>query len=371
MRRLVVPLLALAAACSPDAAVQEDPGPALRLNHVQVIGTHNSYHRRVEPALAEALRGFDPALADSLDYEHPPLDEQLDDGVRQLELDVFADPEGGRYADRATNPIIGRPVESGVPELSEPGFKVLHVQDVDYESSCPTFVACLEVLAEWSSRRPDHLPILVLVEAKDDAIPDPGLGFAVPVPIGGPELDALDAEIRSVFDADRLLTPDDVRGDHPTLDEAVTTDGWPALDDARGRFVFALDNTDDVRDAYLAGHEALEGRVLFTSSEPGEPSAGFVKLNDPLADGERIADLVERGYLVRTRADADTVQARTGDTAMRDAALASGAQFVSTDYPHDDPVFPATYEVRFPGGGLVRCNPVAAPPSCDDGAVAP
>ena len=347
------------------AACGGDDELALRLDQVQVIGTHNSYHRRVEPPLAAALRSFDAALADTLDYEHLPLDAQLDDGIRQLELDVFADPAGGHYAERGTNPLLGRDRASGVAELDEPGFKVLHIQDVDYESSCVTFTECLEVVADWSLDHPDHLPILVLVEAKDDPIPDPGLGFAVPLPIGAAELDALDEEIRMVFDSDHLLEPDDVRGDYDTLDEAVTTDGWPTLEDSRGQVLFALDNEDEVRDAYLVGNPSLEGRVLFVSVEPGQPAAGFVKLNDPVADGERIADLVGRGYLVRTRADADTVQARTGDTAMRAAALASGAQFVSTDYPRDDPLFPATYEVRFPGGGLERCNPVSAPPDCE------
>ena len=73
---------------------------------------------------------------------------------------------------------------------------------------------------------------------------------------------------------------------------------------------------------------------MFTNSTPGQPDAAFIKENDPTgANQARIADEVRRGYVVRTRADADTRQARTGDTTMRDAALASGAQWVSTDYP--------------------------------------
>ena len=66
--------------------------------------------------------------------------------------------------------------------------------------------------------------------------------------------------------------------------------------------------------------------------------------------------------LVRTRADADTVQARSNDTTMRDAALAGGAQFVSTDYEVPDPRF-GPYVVRIPGGTPARCNPVTAPPT--------
>ena len=54
--------------------------------------------------------------------------------------------------------------------------------------------------------------------------------------------------------------------------------------------------------------------------------AAIFVINDPLAEGERIRHLVAQGYLVRTRADADTEEARRNDTWRRDAAaFASGA----------------------------------------------
>ena len=84
---------------------------------------------------------------------------------------------------------------------------------------------------------------------------------------------------------------------------------------------------------------------MFTSSPPGSPESAFVKLNDPIADQDQISQLVAAGYIVRTRADASTVEARSGLTARRDAALASGAQFVSTDYPEPDPDFSTGYFV--------------------------
>jgi hypothetical protein len=74
--------------------------------------------------------------------------------------------------------------------------------------------------------------------------------------------------------------------------------------------------------------------------------------------------MVAKGILVRTRADADTVEARTGDTVRREAAFASGAQIVSTDYEREDPRWPG-FITRLPGGGEARCNPVNAPEGCD------
>ena len=69
-----------------------------------------------------------------------------------------------------------------------------------------------------------------------------------------------------------------------------------------------------------------------------------------------------RGFLVRTRADAGTTEARSNDTRRRDQALASGAQFISTDYPEPNPAF-SPYAVRFDNGIAVRINPVNGDPA--------
>ena len=51
------------------------------------------------------------------------------------------------------------------------------------------------------------------------------------------------------------------------LHTAVTTTGWPTLAQSRGKFLFFLDN-EDLRDAYLAGHPSLEGRVPPPAGSP-------------------------------------------------------------------------------------------------------
>jgi hypothetical protein len=336
----------------------------IRINQIQVLASHNSYHVQARPTLFAAIQGFDPALAASLEYTHGPLRQQLTrQGIRQIELDVFADPEGGRYADRAGLRVIGEdPI--GPDALQRPGLKVLHVQDLDFESTCLTFTQCLRQLRRWSDDNPRHLPIVVQIEPKDDVLPDLGLGFVEPIPFRAPEFDDLDAEIRSVL-GDRLITPDDVRGGRDSLEEAVLEDGWPTLGQARGQFLFALDTGGPKLDAYVDGHPALEGRVAFTDSAPGTPEAGYLVRNDPISGGDEIRELVARGYLIRTRADADTEEARTGDTTMRDAAFASAAQYVSTDYEVPDSMFGTGYVADLPGEGTARCNPVNAPPGCD------
>jgi hypothetical protein len=370
--RIVVPLLLSAAlltglgGCnnSSDWSL-ELPSEDTLMNEVQYLGSHNSYHIQPRDDLFQLLLVFIPDVAPTLQYTHIPLQEQFDtQGIRQIELDVFDDPDGKLYANHPVRTLFEEDAASGIAELDEPGLKVLHVQDIDYETTCYTFVSCLREIKAWSDSHPGHLPITVLVEAKDDTIPDPiNLGFVVPLEFGVEALNRIDAEIRSVFPPEQLIVPDDVRGNFATLEAAVLTQGWPRLADARGRIMFALDNTDDTRDNYIAGHTSLAGRVLFTDSPVGTPEAAFMKRNDPLANPGDIESLVAQGYMVRTRADADTVQARSGDTTQRDAAINSGAHFISTDYPVPNPDF-SDYYVRLPGDRIARCNPVN-PGSCD------
>ena len=70
-----------------------------------------------------------------------------------------------------------------------------------------------------------------------------------------------------------------------------------------------------------------------------------------------IQNMVNQGFLVRTRADIGTRESRANDSRRREQAFASGAQFISTDYPEPNPRF-SSYRVRFEGGLVVRTNPV-------------
>ena len=359
LRAAVLATLMLGACSDSSDTPSLPPMEPVLLNQLQFLGTHNSYHIEPRADIFELLLAFIPDVAPTLQYSHVPLTQQFSSqGIRQIELDVFHDPDGGLYSSRKALALFGEDPASGIPALDEPGLKVLHVQEIDYDTTCFTFVSCLQEVKAWSDANPQHLPIMVLVEAKDEAIPDPlNLGFSVPEPFGREALDLIDAEIRSVFDDSRLILPDDVRGDDVTLELAVLTRGWPPISEVRGRVMFALDNGGEKRELYVEGHTSLQGRVLFTDSPPGTPEAAFMKRNNPLSNPGEIEMLVQQGYMVRTRADADTEQARSGDTTRREAALNSGAHFISTDYPVPDPDF-SDYQVQLPGGGESRCNPV-------------
>ncbi|MGI8940039.1 MAG: phosphatidylinositol-specific phospholipase C1-like protein [Iamia sp.] len=348
----------------------------LTLNQIQVIGTHNSFHQAAPPEEHALLEALNAEQAAERLYSHPALTTQLDEEkVRQMELDVFADSEGGLYVDPALRGQAGLPpLVEEVPEMAEPGTKVLHEQDVDYHSACPTLVSCLTEVKEWSDTNPDHVPVAISIQLKDGP-----LIFDVPdqarPELWTPEaLDGLDEEIRSVFSPDDLIVPDDVRGDRATLEEAVLDGDWPTLGESRGKVMFLMINDEPYRSRYLEGHPSLEGRVLFTNAEPGQPDASYVGVDDPIGNGDRIDELVTQGYLVRTRSDAPNEEARTGDTARLEAALDSGAQWISTDHPGPDGAaeqYGNDYVAQLPGFVAARCNPVTAPADCDDARIEP
>jgi calcium-dependent phosphoinositide phospholipase C len=375
---LLVVLPTSACGSSPDEPPDDPCAPAaeidgLRINQLQVVGSHNSYRRRTYPPLfaliqtlaAAAGPELDPA---SLDYDHLPIPQQLEDyRMRAVELDLFNDPDGGRFYNRQGLAFLTppEPVASNIPALLEPGLKVLHIPDVDYETHHYTFRSALETIAAWSAAHPTHVPLGVQLETKESTVADslPNLGLTTAVPFDAAAANAIDAEIRAVFpDTTRLITPDEVRGTHATLEEAVLAGGWPTVGAARGRIFFFMEGA--AVDEYVAGAPGLVGRLVFANSQPGDPHAAIMILNDAIAGQANIADMVGRGYIVRAMSDGGTMEARSGDTTSRDAALASGAQIVSTNYYRPDPRGNnegsgwTNYKVKVPGGGPARTNPI-------------
>jgi len=333
----------------------------LHLNDLQAVGTHNSYKQAMPPAELAAHHARDPGGADGLDYAHPPLAAQLDEGARTIELDVYYDPKGGHFAHPPGALRKGYATSPWSPEaaaqMRHPGFKVMHLADIDFRSSCQTFVVCLVQIRNWSHAHRRHVPIMILLNAKDGK---GGPGAAAPMPFDERAFDALDAEVRSVFTPAELITPDLVQGRHRNLREAVRAGAWPTLSAARGKVFFVLDEDAEKVAMYRGRRPSLEGRAMFVNTDEASPAAAYLTINDPVRDGERIRRDVAAGYLVRTRADADTAEARRNDGTRREAAFASGAQYVSTDYMHADARF-GDYRVRLPADAAARCNPVRQP----------
>lgn len=323
--------LVVLAACS----LWADPPDAesLRLNHLQVIGTHNSYHIRPPDEIMRSLAMLTDEVA-AWDYTHAPLDVQLDRGVRSFELDLH---------------------------IFEEGFEVMHVPVVDAGSTCPFFSDCLQVVRAWSDRHPGHIPISFLLEFKEEET------FLAGRPVlkrDAAMLERLEAEILQVFPRKRIITPDDVRGEHPTLMEAVKKQGWPTLDAVRGKVFFIVHDRGSLRASYTEGRDSLQGRLMFVNSSEGRNDLAFIVLDHP--GNERIPVLARKGVMIRTRTDAGLREAREGDTRRRDVAMAGAAHILSTNYPPGQAHPQTGYQVSFGEGMAARCNPLTAPPHCAD-----
>ncbi len=348
---------------------------SLRLNEIQVIGSHNSYRLKTYQPMYDFLQSISGILPaslnpDELDYTHLPLDRQFSEyGIRQIELDIYYDPAGGRFYNRQGNQLISEPAESNIPELNQPGFKLIHIADIDYETNYYTFKQALQAVKDWSEAHPKHLPIFILIETKETSLAGvvPLVQWTEALPFDAAAMDAIDQEIKDVFGnaLEKVITPDVVRDGFATLKEAVNTQGWPLIGESRGKVVFLLNNDGDVKDFYLQGHPSLQGRILFVNSGAGEPESAFIMENNS-SHTDDIREWVRQGYIIRTRADDGTDEARTGDVASRDSAFASGAQLISTDYYRPDPRHDTSsawtdYTVRFPNNEVARLNPVNGP----------
>jgi hypothetical protein len=326
-----------------------------KLNESQVIGSHNSYKSAMPLPILEYLKKINPRTAESLQYEHLPLSEQLDLGLRNLELDVFHDPKGGRFAKPKGLSMLPDSVNfDEKEELLQPGLKLFHVQDLDFQSHHLLFKNALLELKNWSEKHPDHHPIFILINAKDSSIPM----TINPLPFSAAALDSIDLEIRTHLGFDKLITPDQVRGEFENLESAVLAGNWPELNSVRGKFLFVLDESEDKIKRYLIKKPGLRDAALFVNIKEGNPEAGFRIINDPIANETYIQDLVGKGYMIRTRADSDTREARNNDYSKFEKAKTSGAQVISTDYYIASRLFPSSYQVSFENGSFERPNPI-------------
>lgn len=336
--------------CSSTAHADEP-----RINQALVLGSHNSYHPVPDAATLVRWRALKPGGYPNLEYGHPSLTTQLDLGLRQIEIDVYADSEGGLFA--APYP----PHSQQAAVMARPGLKVLHIWKVDQRSNCLTLEQCLTEVRQWSDRHPGHDLLTILINPNDI---DAAHLDAAPELMSAASLDELDRTSRKIF-GHRLLTPDDVRASHSTLREAAMAQDWPTVAATRGHIMMALDVGPVLSEVYRQGHPSLAGRALFGFFPENSPEAALFNISDPRLERDRIERLVREGFIVRTRSDADTVEARNHDYSRLEAAIASGAQIISTDYY---PGAPDPLNLHFVVSraahtttGLEHLNPPSAP----------
>jgi hypothetical protein len=271
--------------CSEDSKIiketEEKKYPndsSLRITDGQVWGTHNSYHIAPESDVVSPWN-----------YSHLPLDQQLERGIRQFELDIVFDPENEEVL-------------------------VQHIPFLDEDSNCFRLLDCLETMRQWSDEHPWHFPLQVLIEPKDEVASWTIEGH----------FDEVDQILNESWGT-RMWTPQDQQKDHISLRESVLEEGWPTLEQLRGHIVFVFLDTGDPRAEYTRDLTDISGRVMFPLVSEDHDFAAYFLRDNPF--DETISDLVLEGFLIRSRGEVDLVF----DSDRLEQAFAVGAHSVSVD----------------------------------------
>ena len=290
-----------------DFDIEQAFEQGIKINEIAVIGTHNSYQLLATPQ-KRALENVRSVLSSgkkggNRNFEMDTYTEQLEQGVRNLEIDIETVDDGQNVS-----------------------FIVTHKPITDNVSSAYNFAKGLEEIALWSDNNPGHLPVYLLVEPKGDVdsvnnMKDFSLGYAL-------ELDKI---IREVL-GDRLLTPELVKGDFGSLEEMRAADSWPTLKDASGKIIVLL-HPCDVTQEYIDTDPSVSSQAMFPMLrfEDIEKSyASFILDNEPenAVENNRIT-VDEKKLMVRTRADnyPDFSEEKYGYTDS------CGSHIITTDYP--------------------------------------
>lgn len=315
---------------------------SIRLNEIRVLASHNSYKKKPDPKVLRFLSRFKKQLGASndpiqLDYGHLTLSEQFDAyGVRGIEIDISYDPKGGLYSKRKLNlfiPSIRQRVKD--KRMKEPGFKVLHIADVDYETNYLTFKDVLVELKNWSKNHPNHSPLFVNIEAKGSNPGDESkflrkLGFKKAIPFDSLAYQELDKELFSVLPQSTIYSPTNLKGNYSSIQMRIDSENWPIVSDCLGKIIFILEGNNE----QIYRQNAYE-HPMFVYGNSNDENTAFILRNDPIGREIEICELTKK-FIVRTRSDAGTIESRNNDYKRFNSAWQSGAQIISTDYYKPD-----------------------------------
>lgn len=270
---------------------------SIKLNEIQMLATHNSY-KKTGSDLGRLFVGlgdsFDEARA--LKYGYKNLTDQFEAGVRSMEFDL---------------------------RLRKTQFVLTHVPLVDNSSVAPDFAQALDEIYLYSSNNPNHIPIIILMEIKDDwMILDHALQD-----IESSDLENLNQLLIEKL-GDSLFTPSEMIESGKTLKETVQTTGWPTVHSLLGKVIFVL-HPGSFTDMYDELDESLQTQPMFIgvySDGIHEDYASFVVNNNPSV--AEIEPLIDSNFIVRTRIDSNLMFNQEDF----DQAILSGAQILTSDF---------------------------------------
>lgn len=279
----------------------------VRINEIAVLGTHNSY-QLLPTAQKYTFEKYMMLLSggkkgNKLNFEMDTYTEQLQRGVRNLEIDIETVDEDG-----------------------EVSFIVTHHPITDNVSSAYDFAKGLEEIALWSDNNPKHLPVYLLIEPKADIDEINNMkNFSSQY---AKQLDEVISEVLG----DRLLTPKKAMGKYESLEKMRLADKWPTLEDAAGKIIVLL-HPCDVTQQYIDADTTISVQAMFPVlrfDDIDKSYASFILDNEPdqaTKNNKKTVD--EKNLMVRTRAD------NYPDFSDDRYSLADscGSHIITTDYP--------------------------------------
>ena len=290
-----------------DFDLQKAYADGVKFNEVAFIGTHNSYQllATVPKRIYDKLCQIFPTgkKGDKLGFEMDTLTVQLENGVRNLEIDIETVDDG-----------------------KDINFIVTHDPVLDNVSSCYDFAKALEEIKLWSDNNPEHLPVTILIEPKSEVQDINDMkNFSVDY------ANALGETVRKVL-GDTLLTPAQMIRDYASFEEMRMADDWLTLKATLGKVMVLLHNCD-ITDDYIAQDDTIKTLPIFPMlrfEDIDKSYTSFILENEPdiaLKNNPTSIDIYN--VIVRTRADSfpNFSDERYTDT------NSCGSHIITTDYP--------------------------------------
>lgn len=303
----------------------------IKFNEMIFLGTHNSYQtpntkttKKLFANLSDLTFGL--VSAHTVDFYSQTLTEQLNCGIRSLEMDIETFDRNG--------------------EIS---FTCMHSPYFEMTTSCYDFALAMKEIAMWSDNNPNHLPITIIIEPKAFFIPLENMEF-----FNIEYAKELDNVLRKAL-GDKLFTPADMLRDYADFGEMRAADDWCKVSDMLGKVLIILHDTG-VTEKYISLDPSIKSQAMFPmlrENGTDRDCASFILSNKP-NQLLKISDEVikEKKLIVRTRADK---YLEITDERL-EGALKSGAQIISTDYPYRTDLKEGEYFVSFGNRTTVKTN---------------
>lgn len=280
----------------------------VKLNEIAILGTHNSYQTLATKETRLLMNIIDTITfkklgLDTFDFEMDTLTEQLEMGIRNVEIDIET-----------------------LEKQEKIEFKVTHNTIVDNASSAYDFKKAMEEIKLWSDNNPGHIPVIIIIEPK---------GFVIEV--NGMKKFSLDyaKELEKVLAdtlGDSLLTPADMLREYSSFKEMRENDGWLTLKEAQGKIIVLLHDCD-VTESYIALDESIKTQKMFPMlryDDRNESYTSFILENDTWKALEHNKESIDEcNLIVRTRAD----KYPNFSTERYELTDTCGSQIITTDFP--------------------------------------